>query len=284
MKIPFFKMHGAGNDFIVVDDRAGTFPAADAEWIRRITDRRLGVGSDGVLLMQPSDTADFRMRFFNPDGGEAEMCGNGARCAARLAAEIGAAPPRLTIETGTGTIRAEVRDENVKLHMTDPRDWRLGRSVEAAGRVWPYSFVNSGVPHVVIRVDAIDELDVGRAGAAIRRHPDFQPAGTNVNFIEIVGPDRLRIRTFERGVESETWACGTGIVAAVLVAARSGWARPPVRVDTARGFTLFVDFSVAGDEVRDVTLEGPAAYVFRGCLWYPDVGVGLKAPEGSAGI
>ena len=268
MKIPFFKMHGAGNDFIVVDDRAGTFPVTDTAWIRHITDRRTGVGSDGVLLIQRSDKADFRMRFFNPDGGEAEMCGNGARCAARLAAELGAAPARMTIETMAGLLEAEARGDTVRLRMTDPRDWRMNQTLETEGRTWCYGFVNSGVPHVVIRVDRLEEVPVERVGAAIRRHPAFQPAGTNVNFIQITGPDALRIRTYERGVEAETLACGTGIVASALVAARAGWVRPPVRVITVAGYGLSVDF-VARDGVwQNVVLEGPAEHVFVGTLTY----------------
>lgn len=269
MNFEFSKMHGAGNDFLLFDDRALSFPAADAAWLRRIMNRRTGVGSDGVLLIQPSARADFRMRFFNPDGGEADMCGNGARCIARRARELGAAPARMTIETAAGLVRAEALGDRVRLGMTEPRDWRMDRSLNAEGREWTYGFVNTGVPHAVVRVEGLDALDVERIGAAIRRHPDFQPAGTNADFIEIAGPARLRIRTFERGVESETLACGTGIVAAALVAARRGWVRPPVTVETRGHYELTVDFQAAGDEICDVTLEGPAEHVFHGTVAYP---------------
>ncbi len=279
-EISFFKMHGAGNDFIVVDDRAGVFPLSDADWIRQITTRRTGVGSDGVLLIQRSEKADFRMRFFNPDGQEADMCGNGARCAARLAAEIGAAPLRMMFETGAGLLRAEVHGSLVKLNMTDPNDWRMDRSLVVDGRTWSYGFVNSGVPHVVIRVESLNEVDVQRIGAAIRHHADFQPAGTNVNFVQVVGSSRLKIRTFERGVEAETLACGTGIVAAALVSARAGWVHPPVQVDTWGGYTLCVNFSMRGAKWSDVTLEGPAALVFKGSLLYPD-GRGSQSGKGA---
>ncbi len=269
MNINFFKMHGAGNDFLLFDDRALSFPAADAAWLRRIMQRRTGVGSDGVLLIQPSSRADFRMRFFNPDGGEAEMCGNGARCVARLAHELGAAPARMTIETAAGLVRAEALGERVRLGMTDPRDWRMDRMLEAEGRRWAYGFVNTGVPHAVLRVEQLDDLDVERFGSAIRHHPDFQPAGANADFIEVAGPARLRIRTFERGVESETWACGTGIVAAALVAARAGWVRSPVAVVTRGGYELTVAFEGSGDHLCGVTLDGPAEHVFRGTIAYP---------------
>ncbi len=269
MAIAFYKMHGAGNDFILVDDRAEKFPAGDAAWIRRISDRRTGIGCDGVLLIQRSASADFRMRFFNPDGSEADMCGNGARCAARLAHEIGAAPARMTIESGAGRLEAEALGERVRLHMTDPRDWRLGRALEADGQRWPYGFVNTGVPHAVMRVERLDAVDVERAGAAIRYHPDFAPAGTNADFIEIEDASRLRIRTYERGVESETLACGTGIVAAALVAARSGWVTAPVLVVTRGGYELTVEFERTGDTACNVVLDGPAAHVFQGTVAYP---------------
>ena len=269
MDIPFFKMHGAGNDFIVVDDRGRAFPMADTAWIRRIAERRTGIGCEGILLIQPSETAAFRMRFINPDGGEVEMCGNGARCIARLAADIGAAPPNLSIETIAGRLEATVRGDRVRLRMTDPQDWRLERTLELDGRTWPYGFVNSGVPHVVCRVERVDAVDVARTGSAIRRHPDFQPAGANANFIEITGPSALRIRTFERGVESETLACGTGIVAAALVAARAGWVQPPVRVVPRSGDALTVAFAADGDTICNVILDGPAVHVFRGTVAYP---------------
>lgn len=269
MKIAFYKMHGAGNDFILVDDRTVTFPTGDAPWIRRLCDRRTGVGSDGLMLIQPSRSADFRMRFFNPDGGEAEMCGNGARCIARLAHELGVAPARMTIETAAGPVQAEALGERVRLRMTDPRDWRLGRQLEVDGRRWTYDFVNTGVPHAVIRVEQLADLDVQRDGAAFRYHSDFAPAGTNADFIEITGPSRLNIRTYERGVESETLACGTGIVAAALVAARNGWASPPIRVVTRGGFDLSVEFHWCSDTAEDVILDGPAAHVFQGVLDYP---------------
>ena len=268
MKIAFWKMHGAGNDFILTDDRTLTFPARDQAWLARLADRRRGVGCEGIILIQPSSKADFRMRFFNPDGGEVEMCGNGARCVARLAADIGAAGPAMTIDTLAGILKAERVGERVRLGMTDPRDWRLGRTLAIHGDSLAYGFVNSGVPHVVVPVTHIESIDVARLGAAIRYHADFAPAGTNANFIEPTGPDSLRIRTYERGVEGETLACGTGIVAAALVAGRLGLVRPPVFVTTAGGDVLEVDYRGADDAIRHVTLLGPAEYAFEGVLTY----------------
>jgi diaminopimelate epimerase len=266
--IPFWKMHGAANDFIVVDDRALTFPAHDSAWLQAIMKRHTGVGSEGVLLIQPSHTADFRMRFFNPDGGEVDMCGNGARCIARLAHELEVAPARMTFETGAGVVGAEILGDQVRLTMTTPRDWRLDRRLHAAGRDLAYDFVNSGVPHAVVRVDDLPGLDVQTVGAAIRYHADFAPKGTNANFISVAGPDTVRLRTYERGVEAETPACGTGIVAAGLIAGRTGLVKPPVRVIPASGDILEVDFQLTADGAEHVTLFGPAAHVFRGELIY----------------
>jgi diaminopimelate epimerase len=269
MRIPFWKMHGASNDFILVDDRAGTFPAGDGRWIASIAGRRTGVGSDGVLLVQRSDWADFRMRFFNPDGGEVDMCGNGARCIARLAHEIGAAPEIMRIETPAGILRAEARGDLVLVHMTEPKDWRMSRTLEVGGRKLAYDFVNSGVPHVVAQVEDLDGTDVAGLGSAIRYHADFAPGGTNANFIRVTGPDALRVRTYERGVEAETLACGTGMVACGLIAARRGLVRAPVRVTCASGDTLEISFRLTADGAADVTMLGPAVHVFRGELEYP---------------
>lgn len=266
MKIPFWKMHGASNDFILVDDREQKFPCDDASWLSRIMSRRTGVGSEGVLLIQPSQSADFRMRFFNPDGGEVDMCGNGARCIARLAHEIGAAPQQMSIETPAGIVRAEARGHLVQLFMTEPKDWRFGRSLAVGGRTLEYDFVNSGVPHAVVRVDDLAATDVHELGRAIRHHADFAPKGTNANFIQITGPDALRVRTYERGVEAETLACGTGMVACGLIAGKRGLVKAPVKVACASGDVLEVNFTATADGAKDVTLLGPAVHVFRGEL------------------
>ena len=262
-------MHGASNDFILVDDRELKFPADDKAWIARITSRRTGVGSEGVLLIQPSGRADFKMRFFNPDGGEADMCGNGARCIARLAHDLGVAPAAMAMETGAGLVRAEIRGEAVLLQMTEPRDWRLNRTLDVDGQPLAYGFVNSGVPHVVVETRDLASVDVQRLGSRIRYHKDFAPAGTNANFISITGPDSIRVRTYERGVEAETLACGTGMVAGGLVAAKLGRVNLPVRVTPASGDVLIVDAQVTSDGATRVTLLGPAVHVFQGTLNYP---------------
>lgn len=268
MKIPFWKMHGAANDFVLVDDRALKFPVADTNWIASIGARRTGIGCEGIILIQPSDKASFRMRFFNPDGSEVEMCGNGARCVARLAHEIGAAPARMTIDTVAGILSAEALGDQVRLLMTPPKDWRLNRTLTLDGRKVAYGFVNSGVPHAVVEPEDLAACDVQKMGAGIRYHADFAPKGTNANFIQVTGPRSLKIRTYERGVEGETLACGTGIVASALVAARTGRVSAPVSVTAASGDVLTVDFKLAGDGATDVTLLGPAAHVFQGTVDY----------------
>jgi diaminopimelate epimerase len=269
MQIPFWKMHGAANDFILVDDRRLTFPAQDQQWLAGVMQRRLGVGSEGILLIQPSDKANFRMRFFNPDGGEVDMCGNGARCIARLAHEIGAAPASLSIETPAGIVRAEVQGGHVRLHMTEPKDWRLNGTLVVDGEQVPYHYVVCGVPHVMVLVENLNAVDVDRIGEHIRYDKAFQPNGTNANFVEVTGPDSLRVRTYERGVEGETLACGTGITACGLLAGKLCLVKTPVKVTPLSGDLLTVNFTPTADSATEVTLYGPAEHVFRGELEYP---------------
>lgn len=261
MVIPFWKMHGAGNDFILMDDRSLRFPAADAAFLTRLCDRRRGIGSDGLLLIQPSASADFRMRFFNPDGSEADLCGNGARCIARLAHEIGAAPADMRIETAAGPVRAEILPPLVRLHLPPPKNWRLDLSIIWKNKAVPLHFVNSGVPHAVCVVEDLAAVDVPALGSFIRRHALFTPAGTNADFIQATGPCSLSIRTYERGVEAETLACGTGIVAAAAMAEKLGLVQSPVRIQTAGGDTLEASIS-------PFTLTGPAEHSFRGEIAY----------------
>lgn len=265
--IPFWKMHGAGNDFILVDDRENTFPVQNHDFIKSIATPKYGIGSDGIILIQPSDTADFRMRFYNPDGNEVEMCGNGARFVSRLAHELGVAPESMRFDTVAGVIKAEVLDETtVRLTMTEPEDLQLNAELPLQNQTLPYHFVNSGVPHVVIEMDDLDNVDIQSLGAAVRYADTFQPDGTNVNFIEITGPDSLKVRTYERGVEGETLACGTGMVACGLIAGSLGKVSTPVKITCASGDVLEVNYRPTDEDMEDVTLTGPAVHVFQGTI------------------
>lgn len=268
MKIKFWKMHGARNDFVLIDDRAGTFPANDLPFITHLAARHSGIGAEGVILIQQSKTADFLMRFFNPDGGEAEMCGNGARCAARLAFELGAVEKKMTIETGAGQIEAEVLANGVCLWMTGPTGWELNGLLDLAGRHLTYGFVNTGVPHMVMRTGELRDVDVREVGSAVRRHRQFAREGTNVNFMQIAPDGDLYVRTYERGVEAETLACGTGVTASGLIAAKNGWVKLPVNVHVASGDVLQVNGELTDDGARNVTLTGPSEHVFEGLINY----------------
>ncbi|MBM4152751.1 MAG: diaminopimelate epimerase, partial [Kiritimatiellaceae bacterium] len=267
-KLKFWKMHGARNDFVLFDDREGVFPVADAEFIRHVASRRAGIGAEGVILIQSSETADFLMRFFNPDGGEVGMCGNGARCAARLAYEMGAVSERMSIETRAGTLSAQVLDREVCLWMTEPVDWELEGALELTGISLMYGFVNTGVPHVVLRTDDLANVNVKEVGTSVRYHRTFLPNGTNVNFMKISPEGELYVRTYERGVEAETLACGTGVTACGLIAAKRGWVNLPVRVHVASGDVLMVDGTLTDDGACDVTLTGPSEFVFEGSIEY----------------
>jgi len=260
MKIPFVKMHGAGNDFIMVDDRDLMFPMDDTFFIRQIAARATGVGCDGIILLQPSQNADIRMRFINPDGGEVEMCGNGARCLARMAHDLGAAGENLVIETNAGPVCAKVVDEQVTLELTEPTGLQLDLDL---GLSCATDFVNTGVPHVVAWADDVQAVDLIPLGRMIRYHERFAPQGTNANFARVEGDGTITVRTYERGVEAETLACGTGAAAAAVLAAQRGWICLPVAVHCASGFDLVIN-SVAGK----TTLSGNAVKVFEGELEY----------------
>jgi len=273
MRLSFYKMSGAGNDFIVADNRDLKLgEEGRSQWIAALCRRRLSVGADGALLIEPAQgQGHFRMRYYNSDGGEAESCGNGARCIARFALHVGAAPPRMKFETLAGLYTAEVlEDGQVEIGMTDPTDLRLGVALDFPDRPSvPVDHLNSGVPHAVAWVDDVESLDVERLGRAIRRHPAFAPAGANANFVQTLSAQSLRIRTYERGVEGETLACGTGCVAAAALGALRGRVKPPVAVLTRGGATLTISFERDGERLAHIRLRGEARFVYRGELVEP---------------
>ncbi|GAB4170018.1 MAG: diaminopimelate epimerase [Terrimicrobiaceae bacterium] len=260
MELSFTKMNGAGNDFVVLDNRAGSLDLG-RDQIALLCDRHRGVGADGLLVVEPAvDGGDYRMRYYNADGGEAEMCGNGARCFARFARQLGGHGDSLAFETPAGLISAAFEGDEVALLMSEPKDAAGPVPIEAAGSTWEVHSLNTGVPHAVVFVENLDAIDVVGAGRALRFHPAFAPSGTNVNFVRVEAPGHLRIRTYERGVEGETLACGTGVTAAALIHAQLSGVSSPVSVLVAGGDTLRVRFG--GPE--GVILVGPADFVFDG--------------------
>jgi len=268
MKIPFMKMSGSGNDFIFIDHRKALV-AEDRmkEFAQKVCRRRTSVGADGLIFIERSETADFRWRFFNADGSEAEMCGNGGRCAARFALLKGIAGPRLTFETLAGTLSAEVDGKRVKLEMTKPFGLRLDEPLLVEGKEEVISSINTGVPHAVLFRQDLEGLDIVRMGRAIRYHSHFAPAGTNADFVRVEDRSRLTVRTYERGVEDETLACGTGTVASALIAAFKGMVKSPVAVKTTGGEVLTVHFEIEGREVRKVFFEGDVHIIYEAEMW-----------------
>lgn len=267
MTLSFTKMNGAGNDFVLLDNRDGAL-ALDAGQISRICDRHRGVGADGLLAVEPArQGADFRMRYYNADGGEAEMCGNGARCFARYARSVSGFPGEtIRFETEAGVISARFEGDLVRLVMSDPTAQRPPAPLEVNGRNLDVHFINTGVPHAVVFVDDLETVNVMADGAALRHHEAFAPRGTNANFAQVLGPSRIAIRTYERGVEGETLACGTGVCAAALLHHVRTGDPGPVSVRVRGGETLRVGFEKGTEGFHDVTLTGPADFVFEGTI------------------
>lgn len=268
-KIRFVKMVASGNDFVVVDQRSSrsTGRARLQALAKRICDRRQGVGSDGLLVIQSSRCAEARMRIINADGSEAEMCGNGARCAALFLVRL--APRRqkkksLKIQTQAGIIQAEVSGDTVKVRLTNPKEIKEDLSVRIAGRMMRVNFINTGVPHAVVFSEGLDKIDIKSIGRQLRNHKRFMPRGTNADFVEVKSGDSIAIRTYERGVEDETLACGTGSVAGALIFSLKSGFRGNIRVQTKSGQVLKVYFDRIRDKIRNVWLEGEARIVYKG--------------------
>jgi diaminopimelate epimerase len=268
MKIPFMKMSGSGNDFILIDHRRPFFSKAQMqELARKVCRRRISVGADGLIFIEPSERADFKWQFFNADGSEAEMCGNGGRCVARFAYLKGIAGPSLTFETVAGILSAEVDGMRVKLELTKPYSLKLDEPLAVEGKSLSVSSLNTGVPHAVLFVEDVEGWDVVRTGRIIRNHPHFAPSGTNVNFVRVEKGSHLIVRTYERGVEDETLACGTGVVASSLISAFKGFVTSPVSVKTQGGEVLKVHFEIEGKEVKKVHYEGDVHIIYEAEMW-----------------
>ena len=263
-KIDFFKMSACGNDFVIMDGRDFDYPDDVAAFVRKICARKTGVGADGLIFLESSSKASFSMKFYNSDGSRVEMCGNGARCLARYAYVNGISEKKMTIETLAGIVCAEVIESQVRLTMSMPYGFKKCRPDAYMGE--DVYFINTGVPHVVCIVTSLENVDVLRHGRRIRRSPEFAPDGTNVNFVRIVAGDRIELRTYERGVEDETLACGTGAVASALVCNLLGKVRNFVEVYTKGGYTLQVEIEKEKGEVKAVYLKGAADFIYQGIL------------------
>jgi diaminopimelate epimerase len=260
----FYKMSGTGNDFVLLDNRKGVFNEGLSKLVPKLCHRRNGVGADGVLLLEYSAQADFGMRYLNADGGEVSFCGNGGRCIAWFAHTIGAVPGKMTFEAGDGLHRAEVNGSMVKLSMKDPDNFRLNFVLDLGSKGYAASYADTGVPHVVIPVMDLAQFPVVETGRLIRHHQMFEPGGTNANFIELVDQHHLNIRTYERGVEDETLACGTGATAASVISGLQGRAASPVECLTHGGEALTVHFKKGDDRITEVFLEGAVSLAFKG--------------------
>jgi len=265
MKIQFWKMSGAGNDFVCVDNRRRKL-RLNRRQISRLCHRQFGIGADGLLLLETaSKGADFRMRYYNADGGEAEMCGNGARCFARFAQRLTRFKKKVMIlQTKAGPVTAEFLGRQVRVELTPPQALQLDVPLPTSqGQITVHS-VNTGVPHAIVFVPDAELVAVLELGRELRFHQAFQPKGTNVNFVQRSGTNSLRVRTYERGVEGETLACGTGVAAAALVAAAVHDLRSPVSLKVQGGDTLKVYFARLGYHFGSVKLQGPADFVYEG--------------------
>ena len=268
--INFTKMSGTGNDFIVIDHRRPLLDKTEfSSFARSVCRRKFSVGADGLILLEDSDKADFCWQFYNADGSEAEMCGNGARCAARFAWKNKIAPAKMRFLTLAGEIQAEVKDDLVKLAMTRPTAVSMARHIELGNESKDIYSINTGVPHAVCFVTDNKQTPVKEWGEIVRFHNLFQPAGTNANFVQITGLAELYVRTYERGVEDETMACGTGAVAAAVMAGLLGRVTSPTKVMTSGGEFLTIYFTIKNQEPAELTeiyLEGPAHFIYEGRL------------------
>ncbi|MBI2915950.1 MAG: diaminopimelate epimerase [Elusimicrobia bacterium] len=266
-QIHFYKMTGGGNDFVLFDNRENVLPKDYGTLAKKLCSRKFSIGADGLLILENADGSHFRMVYYNADGSRAEMCGNGARCIARFAYALQIAPETMRFLTDAGPLDATVQDETVKLRMGAPKDLKLDFPLKLEeGKEIHISSVNTGVPHVVLLVTDIEKMDVDHLGRTIRYHKQFAPRGTNVNFVARKDPHTLLVRTYERGVESETLACGTGVVASALIGAVKGLVTSPVSCLTRGGETLKIYFTLKSQthSFSEVYLEGPAQICFVG--------------------
>ncbi|PHR29760.1 MAG: diaminopimelate epimerase [Desulfotalea sp.] len=267
--IAFEKMSGTGNDFVIIDNRNNVVPLEEqADFAKKVCRRMFSIGADGLILIENSETADFSWNFYNADGSVAEMCGNGSRCAARFAYLHKICGPKMKFVTLAGVIEAEMceLEGEVRVKMPSPHDFRFDLSLRLDGVEYPVTYVNTGVPHAVIFVDD-EDVPVKQWGRKVRFHEIFEPDGTNVNFVKVLTDGKIQVRTYERGIEDETMACGTGAVASALYAAMHKGMDSPVEVITSGGEALTIHFDLQdGPVAENVYLQGPTRIICSGNL------------------
>lgn len=267
MGIAFTKMSGSGNDFVIIDNRTPVLdPGTKRDFVKKVCSPKSSVGADGVIFLENSDKADYGWDFYNADGSSAEMCGNGGRCVARYAFEKGIAPQNHSFDTVAGIIEAEVNGPMVKVKLTRPENLQNEIDVAFDGLQYQIDSLNTGVPHAIVFSEDVDSEDIQKIGSGIRYHSVFAPAGTNVNLVEKQNGNALKIRTYERGVEGETLACGTGAVASAIIASRKYKIESPVSVETRGGEILKVHIEPSNGSLPGVYLEGLTKITFEGQL------------------
>lgn len=266
-KIPFVKMNGTGNDFIVFDNRQGVFGGNEYPFFNAICQRRISIGADGVLLLENGADAPIRMRYFNADGYESTMCGNGARCMGFFAwMKNAVAESQFDLEAADGRHSVEIDEDIVTLGMVPPKGYIEQCGILQEPHLEDGGHLDTGVPHFMIFTSDLESVDVEHLGAHYRRH-SFFAEGTNVNFVHVLDDDSIQVRTYERGVEAETLSCGTGCVASALITSKRKGLTSPIRVET-RGGNLTVHFD---DAWKKITLSGKVTVVYEGQITKPPV-------------
>ncbi len=268
MNLNFYKLTAAGNDFVLIDNRENIVPEQyHSKLAAKLCDRRYSIGGDGLILLEKSSKADFRMRYYNSDGSFASMCGNGGRSISMFAYKLGIVGKKMKFETDAGLVTAEIKSDTVvNLALYNPKDLALNEQVEIDGKKWTIHSLNTGVPHAVVYVDDIEKVDVKKYGNIIRFHKHYAPKGTNVNFVKVDKDNTILVRTYERGVEDETLACGTGVTASSIISVMLNKVKSPVHVITRGKDNLYVSCKIDGQSITNVFLEGPAIVAFTGTV------------------
>jgi diaminopimelate epimerase len=265
LSLTFVKASGAGNDFVLLDNMDHNLTLDQPSLAQTLCDRHLGIGADGMIVLEPSSRGDFRMMYYNADGSYGGMCGNGGRCAVLVALKRGLTSSTFSFEAVEHLYTGSVRSNVVRMQMKTPYDIRRPVTITVGvSGVYECHYLDTGSPHVVCFVDSVHRINVVEVGRALREHAAFAPGGANINFLQVTDGNTIRMRTYERGVEAETLACGTGALACSIVASRLRDVRSPVNVLTTSGACLTVHFARGPEGFTKLELEGPADILFEG--------------------